>query len=515
MFSNRGSILFAMGLALAIRLYLCLTSDCISGDGVGYLAMARQFAAGRYQQALGAVFSPLYPLLVSQLHRGVANWELAASLISVIFGTGAVATTYLMTRQAFDRRDLAIGAALLMAIDPAMAAFSASVRTEAGYIFLITAASWLLLKSLTERRASIAALAGAVAGLSYLYRTEGIGLLSLGIFLFLAAALLWKQTSCAWAFSAACIFSAVFIIAAGPYIAYMRVSTGHWTIGREFTAAMMYGMGDVARNGSNWRQLGFSSTASPLRAIFTNPWLYAEKVGTYFFISIYNFVQGLEPVLTPMLAIGIWVRRRAIVVTPQEAYLAAFVLFYFFGFTLSYTGTRFMVHLIPFTFGWVVIGIMVLSQQIAQRCRPNRRPIAHAVVPAAIALTLLPRTLWPIGYDMRGMRYAGEDIAKMTRRPATVVARDGRVAYYAGARLVELPSSPIEDLCGWLSSNQGDYLMIGNRDERTFNVTSSNNCLRFLKRYPRYGSGYYDLYAIRPAGQAADSRTFGAAIGAH
>jgi len=94
----------------------------------------------------------------------------------------------------------------------------------------------------------------------------------------------------------------------------------------------------------------------------------------------------------------------------------------------------------------------------------------------------------------------------MTKGPAIVAARDGRVAYYAGARLIELPPSPPDNLCGWLRSHDGDFLMIGNHDEHAFNVTPMLHCLRLLKRYPRYGSGYYDLYAVRPLERAQHPR---------
>ena len=487
-----------VGFALAIRIYLSLTSYCISGDGVAYLVMARHFAEGQWRAALGAVYSPLYPLLVSLMHRWVANWEMAGNVLSAILGTAAVATTYLMTQEAFGRRDLGLGAAMLMALHPEIAAYSASVRTEAGYIFLTTGACWLLLKSLNDRRIIVAALGGMVAGLAYLYRTEAIGFLPLGILLFLAAGWLWKQASHTWVFTAAFVFAVAFMMVAAPYIAYLRISTGHWSIGRELTAAMMYGMGDVASNGGEWRRLGWSATASPLMIIFDDPRLYVEKVGQYFIVSIYNFAQALEPLLTVLLAIGIWARGRALFTAPRETFLAAIVLFYFCGFALSYTGTRFMLHLIPFVFGWVAAGIIMLSKQLAQWRRIGSSRIVRAAIPVAITITLLPRTLWPIGYDMRGVRYAGEDIAKMTKGPVTVAARDGRVAYYAGARLIELPPSPPDNVCGWLRSHDGNFLMIGNHDEHAFNVTPTLHCLKLLKRYPRYRSGYYDLYAVRP-----------------
>jgi hypothetical protein len=496
--SEAAVLLVAVGCAFAVRVYLSLTSYCISGDGVAYLAMAHYFAEGQWRAALDAVYSPLYPLLISQIHRWITDWEIAGSLLSAILGTAAVATTYLMTREALGRHDLALGAAFLMALHPATAAYSASVRTESGYIFLTTSACWLLLEGLNQRRAVVATLAGITAGLGYLYRTEAIGFLPLSIFLLISAGWLWRQASRRWAFTAACAFAAAFTMVAAPYIAYLRISTGHWSIGREFTAAMMYGMGDVARNGDKWRRLGWSATASPFNMILDHPLLYAEKVGQYFFVSLYNFAQALEPLLTVMLAIGIWARGRALFAAPREIFLAVIVLFYFCGFALSYTGTRFMIHLLPFVFGWVAAGIIVASERVAHWCKPGSSRIAHAVVPAAIAMTLLPRTLWPLGYDMRGVRYAGEDIAKMTRGPVTVAARDGRVAYYAGARLVQLPTSPPGDVCAWLHSQHGDFLMIGNHDERAFGITRTLDCLKLLKRYPRYGPGYYDLYAVHP-----------------
>src|SRR5260370_35671720 len=59
------ALLLALGVALAIRLYLSLTGYCIPGDGVAYLGMARHFAAGESPNGLDNGFSPLDPKLVS------------------------------------------------------------------------------------------------------------------------------------------------------------------------------------------------------------------------------------------------------------------------------------------------------------------------------------------------------------------------------------------------------------------------------------------------------------------
>ena len=87
--------------ALVIRVYLSLANFCISGDGIAYLVMARDFAAGDPMAALRQVFSPLYPLIIAGAHLVIPNWELAGDLVSAIIGTAAVVSIFAMTRVAF------------------------------------------------------------------------------------------------------------------------------------------------------------------------------------------------------------------------------------------------------------------------------------------------------------------------------------------------------------------------------------------------------------------------------
>ena len=493
-----------VAIALAIRLYLSFTNYCIAGDGVAYVRMAQSFAAGDWSRSLQAVFSPLYPLLIAGVHPLVIDWELAGNLVSAFLGSAAVATIYLMTRESFASCRVAVGAAALAAIHPELAGYSASVRTEAGYIFLMTGAVWLLLKALRGGRISDALVGGAAGGCAYLYRTEAIGLLVLGVAFMSFAARAWRTTRVARAGVLGAAFALAFVAIGGPYLAYLRVATGHWSVSREFTAAMMYGMGDVAHNSDEWRRLGFSASVSPLTPLFTDPKLYLEKVGVDFVTSFYNFVQALDPLLTVLLAIGLWTRGRMLIANAAEIFLALLIAFYFCGFALSYTGTRFMVHLIPYTFGWVMVGLATLAEALKRLAADRGWQIPDGATAIALALILLPRTLWPIGYDMRGVRYAGEDIAASTQQPGTVIARDGRIAWYAGAKFVALPQRPAADFCRWLALHNGaSYVVASNRDETRLGLTRATSCLRFVKRYPRYGSAYFDLYEVRDSASMA------------
>jgi hypothetical protein len=491
-------------LALAIRLYLSLTNFCISGDGVAYLGMAREFASGASARALAAVFSPLYPWVIVLAHRLIPDWELAGSLVSAIFGSAAVATVYLMTREAFGRDDLALGAAVLTAIHPELAAYSASVRTEAGFVFLLTAAMWMLIAGLKQQGLAIVAASGVGAGLAYLYRTEAIGFVLFAAGFMPVAALWWRRWNLMWAVAAVASLIAGFLVIASPYLIYLHAATGHWTVGREFTAAMMYGMGEVAHNTQQWQRLGYSSGVSPFAPLAANPRLYLEKVAGDLLASLYGLIQALGPLLTVLLVIGIWRRGRKLLDSFAETMLALFTAFYITGFSFSYTGTRFMVHLIPFTFGWVMIGLETASaafnRLIARMITGDRFVrVPRCALGIAIVIIMLPQTLWPIGYDMRGVRYAGEEIARRNGgKTATVVARDGRFAYYAGASFIQMPAAGVPDLCAWLQTRSAAaYLALGNRDERLFGITPTTPCVSFIQRYPRYGTSYYDLFAVR------------------
>jgi hypothetical protein len=491
------------GLALAvctgfiIRLYLSLTNYCISGDGAAYIRMAQDYYSGDWRKPLGAVFSPLYPLLIAGAHAMGLEWELAGNLVSALVGTGAIVTVYLMICEAFEREDLALGAAALTAIHPGLAAYSASVRTEAGYILLITAVVGLLLKAVCKAKPSLALLAGVVGGMAYLYRTEGILLLVIATIFPSMVTIIWRIGSLRSSIMLSLAFGLAALAFVAPYAVMLHATTGHWTVGREFTAAIMYGIGSSAKNPARWRDLGFSASASPLAMLAAYPGLYLKKVCSDVVMSFYGFVQAAGPVVIPLLAIGLWVRGRKILNAPGEVLLVLLVVCYFGGFILSATGARFMLHLIPYTFGWVILGLETLTIGM-QRLAALRGWRLSPIVPAVIAmLILLPQTLWPIGYDMRGVRYAGEAIASKNPARGAVVARDGRVAWYANAPFVALPSASIPNLCEWMKTQEhASYLLIGERDEHHFAVSPATACLDFVRRYPRYGTGYYDLYAV-------------------
>jgi len=411
-----------------------------------------------------------------------------------------IVTVFGMTRAILNRRDLAFGAAALMAFHPEMAAYGGSVRTEAGFVFLTTATVWVLVSGMKSLRLLDFAAAGLIGGIAYLYRTEAIGLLDFGAAFIPLGAVLWKRWNLGWGLRASALFGLVFLTIAAPYLLFFHSITGRWSVGREFTASMILGMGNLMPKTAAWRSLGFAASASPFAPILANPGLYLYKSTIDFFASCYGFIQALGLVLTAFMFIGLWRRRRELYGNFAEALAGLLVLFYLTGFSLSYTGTRFMSHLIPYTFGWVIAGIEATSLMLERLAEQWRWPrIPQGALFVAVWIGLLPQAIWPIGYDQRGLRYAGEQIHDDSRAGSVVASFDGRVAYYAGARFVMMPSISIPDLCEWLHNNSANYLLVTDRDEGPLHLDREAGCIKLVRRYPGHRDSYYDLFAIAPA----------------
>jgi 4-amino-4-deoxy-L-arabinose transferase-like glycosyltransferase len=491
------------GAALIIRLYLIVTSYCISADGVAYIAMARDFHAGNNSRALAWVFSPLYPWLISVIFRLTANWELAGELLSLFFGTATVALLYYLMREVFERRAVATCAAALSVIHPLLASLAASVRTEAGYMALLAASTLLFVRAVRLRQIAVIAADGAVCGLAYLYRTEGIGVPVVLISVLLAGGVVWRQWSPRWGLLAAAVLAIAFAAVSSPYLVWMRIHGGHWTVGRELGVVTMEATGAATGRLEQMRELGYRPGSSWLGAVRMDPSAYARKVGRDLIGSVYSLVQAMEPLLFAALVLGLWIRGKAIFARWTEATLALLVATYFIGFVLTDTGPRLMMHLALLTFGWAAIGleavaIWLKSSFSASRSVLQRIPWGWTVA-GVIAISMLPRTLWPLGYDQRALRYAGAEILRSGTKPAVVAGPDVRAAYYAGAGFIPLPGRPADrGICGWLADHRAaNYLMMDDGEERRWDISGATPCLSLVKRYPRTGSTYYDLFALR------------------
>ena len=153
------------------------------GDNFWYMLLGESLRTGQgYRDLwlpgtpLHTHYPPVYPLLLAALGwvtDSVVGWK----MLSLAGTTGAVAFTFLLARMRLDDERLAAGAALLLAVTPAIVEYAHWVLSEATFVFFVTAALYASVRAPEGRdlRWFVVACVAAVA--AYLTRSAGSPLL--------------------------------------------------------------------------------------------------------------------------------------------------------------------------------------------------------------------------------------------------------------------------------------------------------------------------------------------------
>jgi hypothetical protein len=142
-------------------------------------------------------------------------------------------------KSAFGPTTAWIGAALL-AVNPYSVEFSADVQSEGLFqlaFLLAVAFGWSALK---RARPSLAGWAGVMAALAYLTRPEGLGV-AVGVGLVGAFQLVRRKwtfgTGAAWGLA----LTLGVLATIAPYVVWLRVDNGHWTLSQKKSVAALTG----------------------------------------------------------------------------------------------------------------------------------------------------------------------------------------------------------------------------------------------------------------------------------
>lgn len=235
--------------AAALRWVAWLRTAAIFDDGPRFLAIARAMDAGAWSPALRDAFHPLYPLSTLAVHRALsladsaAGWETAGALVSVAGSAAAVGFVFLFVRNAFGRAP-AWAAAALLAVHSRSIEYGSDIQSEGLYMGLLAAGIWAGWRALRARSPRVAAGAGAAAGLAYLTRPEGLGLVlvlgGLGTLAVVSGRWPWRAGA-AWLGA----LGAAALLCIAPYVVALHQLTGDWTLTHKKSVAGMV-LGEAA-----------------------------------------------------------------------------------------------------------------------------------------------------------------------------------------------------------------------------------------------------------------------------
>lgn len=209
-----------LAVAAAWRWLQWSRSAALFNDGPLFLGAAQAIAEGRWADALGQPHHPLYPLAVALVHGLGLGWEDAGAAVSIAGGVLAVACTTWLARAAFGATAGWVAGALL-ALHSRAVEYSSDVQSDGLYLGLFAAALAIGWRALSLRSPAWASASGALAGLAYLTRPEGLGA---ALAVAVAAAIAWRLIG--WRASEALRVAAPALLAAALVAAPYALALG-------------------------------------------------------------------------------------------------------------------------------------------------------------------------------------------------------------------------------------------------------------------------------------------------
>ena len=194
------SLLIALAACALVRIWLISHTDAVAKDGVIYMKMAREWSVDPCRVVQDYDYHIGYPVTIAVAHRilravgleeGMAGWELAGQMVSLLTSLIAMVAVWLFARTAFDHR-IAWLTVLLFGIARKWAALGADICSDALAVSLQMWAlvlSLLVLRQLSKKSnwaILSAAGVGLCAGAGYLVRPEALLIAVLGIAFWLA-----------------------------------------------------------------------------------------------------------------------------------------------------------------------------------------------------------------------------------------------------------------------------------------------------------------------------------------
>jgi 4-amino-4-deoxy-L-arabinose transferase-like glycosyltransferase len=481
---KRGDLLenatfFMIALAsLAVRVYQLITVCSISGDGPVYIEIAKNFSQGNLGAGLRFDYPPLYPLFISVAHSVTHDWLLAGRLVSFILGNLTILPIYFMTKELFGRK-IAHLTTVLFAFHPYLCMYPARVLPEATYIFLFVCAVWFGWKAISQDRHSLYLLAGAVAGLNYLVKPEGLGV-AVGTSVYaLLESFFCLRTTLKRRLISICVLVLGTLIFVSPYVLYVRSETGKWQLSKKKSILAAVAGRPIGNSVPDMsvpslaRMPGYSRLDGGVYQMPGYSWMerggYLPTLVGFMIV----FVLAYDRLLFLFLLVGL-IRRR---VVPRfgkyDLFAILLIIFHILVFALFYVTAKYLVALICISLFWAALGLGELYQlmlpkisTIETKTISKTSKVIYVTLLTVVLLSLLPDCLRIQDRDKIGKKRVGLWMKANCLQSPLILTDSMRLAYYAEAKALRFRNRPgigtYNDLIQFIRSSKEriDYVVI-------------------------------------------------------
>jgi 4-amino-4-deoxy-L-arabinose transferase-like glycosyltransferase len=135
--STGQTLLLLLCLGFFIRLYVVMNAVTLSVDSTLDLKLAKAFSEWNFYGGLDMNRPPLHPILVSLTYPIFQDYEFAARIISLIFGTLVIPVSFYLGRFIYNER-AGLVTAFFTTVHPYMVRYSGDTLREGLYYFLVS-----------------------------------------------------------------------------------------------------------------------------------------------------------------------------------------------------------------------------------------------------------------------------------------------------------------------------------------------------------------------------------------
>lgn len=456
--------------------YLLLGYNLLAGNGFTYSGYPEVH------------FPPVQPIVAGIFHLLTKDFETASNLEYAVFGGLLLFPVFAMFRRIYGLQTAWLGTVLL-AIFPALTinVLYWDTMSEPLYLFLLYGGLACLLAGLDDDRLGMFAAAGALLGLAYLTRPEAVGYLV--VFSIFSSVWLWNglRLRISRACTALGLFILPFVLLAAPYVWYLHVQTGQWTISSKIqitwevggvkdpmTRDQVYHGLDPSGGEINWLSAEHFQGNTLLVAL-TNPKILLDRVFEKGFQLYKRFFTGTNFWwgLTPLVAVGLfkqpWIQRRV----TYEAFLMTIILVLMLVFLPFGSLPRFYAPAFPVLLMWTAKGALDVGRWLEDTVDLwNGKPLSNGLLkpvlgwlPAGMTAGFLILTIplaakENIGNTFFGYKEAGLWLKAHTPVDAKVMAEDLGVALYAERPWVPSPNTDWTRFMKYARDRQANYLVV-------------------------------------------------------
>lgn len=236
------SLVFLLQLTILLNSSITLFSD----DAI-YAQITKMFLEQGFSSLFHPTWPPLFPLVSAFFYLFTQKIELALQTTSLISYLALLVPLFFLGKLTLERTFTPFICSVIFLSPLFMAALTPLSDTL--FTTLLISSLTLSFFYIHSKNQKFIYLSGLFFGLSYLTRSEGSLYFGLTcVFLSLYSFLKPKN------FKNIAIYAAIFFITISPYVFYIRIAIGEWTLSHKFAAQIQQGHAFGFKNNTTWSQ---------------------------------------------------------------------------------------------------------------------------------------------------------------------------------------------------------------------------------------------------------------------